>query len=223
MISMKDKLEKSRDWFLNQKPLIKLAIIAVGVIILILIILTIIGLVFPDDTPLTGADLEKYKASCTVISLQTLNSNINKYKGQHVNFTGQIVQINQKDGQTNIVMSVTQVNGGWSNTDLIYVTYKSQTNLKRGDIITVYGAVSGTYNYMSVTLGHLVLPKIIARDIELTPLSTLVAVPFTTPATNISSNGTDNSSGTQNSTNTTNPSNTQTNTVPSNNIPGQPE
>ncbi|WP_048189858.1 hypothetical protein [Methanobacterium sp. SMA-27] len=220
---MKDKLEKGKDWFFNQKLLVKLAIIVGGAIILILIILTMLGLVFPDDTPLTGADLEKYKVSCTVISLQALNSNVNKYEGQHVNFTGQIVQINQKDGQTNIVMSVTQVNGGWSNTDLIYVTYKSQTNLKRGDIITVYGAVSGTYNYISVTLGRLVLPKIIARDIELTPLTSLVAVPFTTSGTNISSNGTDNSSGTQNSTNTTNPSNTQTNTVPSNNIPGQPE
>ena len=63
MISMKDKLEKGRDWFFNQKLLVKLAIIAGGAIILILIIFTILGLVYADDTPLTGAELEKYKAS----------------------------------------------------------------------------------------------------------------------------------------------------------------
>ncbi len=111
-----------------------------------------LSLVLPNDAPLTGDALTKYKASCTVISFQDLNSNLNNYTGQHFKFTGQIVQINQNNGATNIVLAVTPVNGGWSPTDLIYVSYNTKTTFKVGDIINVYGDVSGTYNYISATL-----------------------------------------------------------------------
>ena len=60
---------------------------------------------------------------------------------------------------TDIVLSVTQVNGGWSPTDLIYVTYNAKTTFNIGDIVNVYGDVSGSYNYISVSLGELKIPK----------------------------------------------------------------
>jgi len=189
---MDDKLKKGMDWFFNQKFHVKLVIIVAVLSIFILLSFKILGLIFPDDTPLTGVDIEKYKASCSVINLNTLKSDLNKYNGRHVNFTGEIVQILEKDGKTTIVMSVTQINNEWSNTDLIYVTYKSSTKFRRGDIITIYGGVSGTFNYMSVTLGRLVLPKIIARNIELTPITILIPVPFIKPVTNTSINNTNN-------------------------------
>ena len=112
-----------------------------------------------------------------MISFQELNSNPNKYNGQHINITGQIVQINEVNGQTNLILAVTPLSTGWSSSDLIYVTYKAQIQYKIGDIVTVYGTVSGTYNYISVSQGMQTLIKITARDIELTPLSSPVVVP----------------------------------------------
>jgi starvation-inducible outer membrane lipoprotein len=142
-----------------------------------------------------------------VVSLQDLNSNMNKYKGQHIKFTGQIVQINENNGRTEIILSVSQVNGGWSDSDLIYVTYNNKTPFKKGDIVTVYGEVSGDYNYFTPA-GKFTLVKITARFIELTPITSpnVVSVPYANPTSN-SSNNTTNSSGSENSSNPITPTN----------------
>ncbi len=211
---MKDKFERGREWFLNQSNPVKAGIVIGTGILFILIIFFLLGLVFPADSPLTGDALEKYKASCTVISFQELNNNMNKYNGQHIKFTGQVVQINENNGRTEMLLAVTQLAGVWSSSDLIFVTYRAQTQFKKGDIVTVYGDVSGTYNYFSTSIGKLILVKITARYIELTPIiaPAVVSIPFTNPATNVSNNTT-NSSG--NLSTPTNPANTQTATTPS--------
>jgi hypothetical protein len=193
---MLDKLEMARDWFLNQSNPVKLGIVISISVLIILIIFMLLSFILPNDTPLTGDALVKYEASCNVISFQDLNSNLNKYNGQHFKFTGQIVQINENYGLTDIVLAVTQVNGGWSPSDLIFVTYNAKTTFNVGDVINVYGEVSGSYNYISASLGELNIPKITARYIELEPItgSTIVPVPFTGIPTN-NSNNTTNTSG----------------------------
>jgi starvation-inducible outer membrane lipoprotein len=207
--------ERFQKWFSNQSNPVKAGIIIGTGILIILIVLIIIGFVF-DDSPLSGAALDKYKASCTEISFLELNNNPSKFQGQHVKFTGQIVRINENNGRTEIVMAVTPITGGWSSSDLIYVTYNSKTQFKQGDVITIYGAVSGTYNYVTSN-GQVKIPKIIARYIELTPIITpvVVPVPFTSPTSNISNNSSNTSQLTNTST-PTNPTNTQPNTNPSN-------
>jgi starvation-inducible outer membrane lipoprotein len=218
---MKDKLESFREWYRNQTNLIKAGTAIGAGILIILVIYFLVAIVFSEDSPLTGDALEKYKASCTVISLQELNSNINKYKGQHIKFTGQVVQINENNGRTEIVLSVTQVTGGWSDSDLIYVTYNNKTSFKKGDVVTVYGAVSGDYSYFTTT-GKYMLVKITARFIELTPITTpsVVSVPYSNPTTN-SSNITTNSSGSENLSNPTTPTDTISNTQPTQMNPGE--
>lgn len=207
---MWDKVEIAREWFRGQSNPVKLGIIIFVVVLIILLIFSILSLVFSDNVPLTGAALTQYEASCNVISFQELNSNLNNYNGQHFKFTGQIVQINENNGVTNIVLAVTQVNGGWSPTDLIYVTYNTKTTFNIGDVIIVYGDVSGSYNYISVSLGELKIPQITARYIELAPTtgSTIVPIPFTGVPTNSSNNTTNTSgSGTVAPTNPTPPTN----------------
>jgi hypothetical protein len=213
---MWDKLEMALNWFMAQSTPIKLGILIVIVVVIILLIFSILSLVFPNNSPLTGDALTEYEASCNVISYQDLNSNLNNYIGQHFKFTGQIVQINENNGVTDIVLAVTQVNGGWSPTDLIYVTYNAKTTYNIGDVIIVYGDVSGTYNYISISLGELKIPQITARYMELEPTtgSTIVPIPFTGISTN-SSNNTTNSSGSGNVAPTTPTAPTNGNTQPS--------
>lgn len=210
---MWDKLEDVRDWFSNQSNPVKLAIVIFIVVIIILILFLFLSLVLANNAPLTGDALAKYESSCSVVSFQELNNNLNKYNGQHLKFTGQVVQINENNGVTNMILSVTQVNGGWSSTDLIFVSYNAKTTFNIGDIVNVYGDVSGSYNYISVSLGELKIPKITARYIELAPAPpSTVAVPFTGMPSN-SSNNTTNSSGTGTVTQTTPPNpTTPTNT-----------
>jgi hypothetical protein len=192
---MKDKLNDAFNWFLGQDTKNKVLIIIAAALILIIIVFLVLSLVFANS-PLTGNALEQYKASCISISYQELSVNVNKYNGQHVKFTGKVVSSNPSNGNTQILMSVTPVNGGWSTTDLIFVTYNAKTQFKAGDVVTVYGDVAGTYNYISVSNGQLIIPKLIARNIELTPILSpaVVGVPFSSS----SSNGSNNSSTTGN-------------------------
>ena len=190
---MKDRLQDFLSWFSDQSFANKIGIIIGIAIVLIFIVFLLFNLVFADS-PLSGDALVQYKASCNSVGYLELSSNINKYNGQHLKFTGQVVSINPNNGKTQIVLSVAPDNGGWSTTDLIFVTYNTQTTFKAGDIVTVYGDVAGTYTYVSISNGQLVIPKITARYIEATTVASpsVVGVSFTSPTSN-SSNSSSNS------------------------------
>jgi len=191
---VRDRLEDFISWFLDQSLRNKVGIIIAAVVAVILIGLMVFNFVYAD-APLTGNALTEYEASCISVGYQELSTNIGKYNGKHVKFTGKIVSINPNNGKTQIVLSVTPVNGGWSTSDLLFITYNTQTQFKSGDIVTVYGDVAGTYNYVSISNGQLTIPKITARYIESTPIATssVVSVSFTSPSNNQTNSSTDTS------------------------------
>ena len=193
---MKDRLQDFVNWFLDQTMRNKIGIIIAAAVAIILIGFMIFNIVYAD-APLTGNALTQYEASCISVGYQELSTNVGKYNGQHVKFTGKVVSINTKNGKTQIVLSVTPVNGGWSTSDLIFVTYNAQTQFTVGNIVTVYGDVAGTYNYVSISNGQLIIPKITARYIELTPLEapSVVSVPFTSPSNNQTNSSNTDTSG----------------------------
>ncbi len=182
---MRDRLQDFINWFFDQSLRNKIGIIIATAVAIILIALLVFNLVYAD-APLTGNALTQYEASCISVGYQELSTNIGKYSGQHVKFSGKVVSINSNNGKTQIVLSVTPVNGGWSTSDLIFVNYNAKTQFKARDIVTVYGDVAGTYNYVSISNGQLIIPKITARYIELTPIAVqnVVGVPFTSPSNN---------------------------------------
>lgn len=189
---MRKTIESYLEWFLNQNTLVKAGFIVGLIIIIGLIIFSIFSLVFPDDSPLSGSALANYEASCTSIPFQELNSNPNQYNGQHIQISGQILQIYEDNGLTEIGLEVGQSSGGGSPNDVVFVTYKSTTPFKVGDLITVYGNVAGTYNYVS-TNSEIVVAKITARYIEQTINSvSVVPLPFANPEANTSTNTTSN-------------------------------
>ena len=110
------------------------------------------------------------------------------------------------------MLSVTQVNGGWSTSDLIFVSYNTKTTFNIGDIVNVYGDVSGSYNLHISFTGRVNTSQITARYIELAPNTVPQLLLFHSQASTNNSNNTTNTSGTANPThmsNSTNPSNIQ--------------
>jgi len=203
------------EWFLKQSNPVKAGVVISTIIIIILVISLVVGIVFPDDSPLTGTALENYKASCTVLSFQELNGNTNDYMGKHIRMNGQITQIYVNNGVTDIFLEVSASSGGGYPSDIVFVTYKNKTSFKVGDLVTVYGNVAGTYNYFSTT-SKVLVPKIIARDIEILSNSvSVVPVPFSNPEnnTNISNTALNNSTSTVTS---TTPTTTQQHIDPTN-------
>jgi len=182
---VKDRLQDFVNWFLDQSLRNKIGIIIATIVAIILIGLLVFNIVYAD-APLTGDALTQYEASCISVGYQELSTNIGKYNGQHVKFSGKVISSNTNNSKTQLVISVTQDNGWWSTSNLIFVNYNAQTHFRVGDIVTVYGDVAGTYNYVSISNGQLKIPKITARYIELTPVATssVVSVPFMSPSNN---------------------------------------
>jgi starvation-inducible outer membrane lipoprotein len=213
---VRDRLQDFINWFFDQSLRNKIGIIIAAAVVIILIALLVFNLVY-GDAPLTGNALSQYEASCISVGYQELSTNIGKYTGQHVKFSGKVVSINTNNGKTQIVMSVTPVNGGWSTSDLIFVSYNAQTQFKAGDIVTVYGDVVGTYNYVSISNGQLIIPKITAKYMEATPIAvpTVVSVPFTSPSNNQTNSSTpDNSANITPINSTPTPTSSNTNNLP---------
>lgn len=161
-------IKQGEDWFHNKSTPIKLGI-GVGVCCIgVIIIIGIFGLLSPDAGPLSGAELEQFKASCKTISFDQLDKNPDSYAGQNVKFTGEIVQISEYGDSTEMRVSVTQTEYGfWSADDVIFVTYEKKTGLVKDNIITIYGTVEGSYTYTSIIGAQITVPKIVARHIEL--------------------------------------------------------
>lgn len=106
------------------------------------------------------------RANAKTISFDKLNKNPDRYKGEYVKYRGEIVQIMEGSGMTQIRLSVTPTSYGWSASDIIYVTYIGYTDFVDEDVVTIYGEVSGSYTYTSQAGWDITLPLVIADSIE---------------------------------------------------------
>lgn len=105
------------------------------------------------------------KASAQTIDYPHLKKNPDSYKGTYVKYTGQIVQILEGDGATNIRLSVTKDSYGYSINDIIFVEYDGTTDFVENDIVTVYGKITGDYSYTSQAGYDIHLPGLLADEV----------------------------------------------------------
>ena len=110
-------------------------------------------------------DEATYKAQCKTIDFRALNKNPDAYKGQKYFATGQVVQIMEGLGTTNIRLNVTRDKWGYWD-DTIYVTYQGSIPAYEESIIRVWGEVKGSYTYTSVAGWTITLPWVEARYVE---------------------------------------------------------
>lgn len=110
-------------------------------------------------------DEASYKAQCKAIEFKVLNKNPDAYKGQKYFATGQVVQIMENFGTTDIRLNVTRDQWGYWD-DTIYVTFKGTVPAYEDSIIRVWGEIKGSYTYTSVAGWNITLPWVEARYIE---------------------------------------------------------
>jgi len=110
-------------------------------------------------------DEATYKAQCRIIDFRVLNKNPNAYKGQRYFATGQVVQIMEGLGSTDIRLNVTRDQWGYWE-DTIYVTYCGSVPAYEDSIIRVWGEIKGSYTYTSVAGWTITLPWVEAKYIE---------------------------------------------------------
>ncbi|RSX52154.1 tcdA-E operon negative regulator [Bifidobacterium goeldii] len=114
---------------------------------------------------------DQFKASTQDISYEELarNPDANKYKRVH--FRGKIVQVMEDELSVQYRISVEQTDyGSWDSNKVIYVTYIRTGNdnrLLEDDIVELWGTSNGTITYESTLGGHITIPSVVARIMQL--------------------------------------------------------
>ncbi|SCA96769.1 Uncharacterized protein BWINRA5_00084 [Bacillus mycoides] len=111
------------------------------------------------------AKLEEKKKLAKELSYAELKKNPNGHKGEMVKYTGEIVQIIESGGSTDIRLAVTKRSYGYNTNDIVYVTFDKPTEFVEKDIVTVTGNIEGSYSYTSQAGWNISLPLMKAIDI----------------------------------------------------------
>jgi hypothetical protein len=101
------------------------------------------------------------KAKAKTIDFKQLDKNPDRYAGEFVKYTGEIIQILEGDNLTNIRLALDD----WGN-EVIYIEYEGYTDFVEEDTVTIYGEIYGSHTYTSQAGWNITLPAIIAKIIE---------------------------------------------------------
>ncbi|MGD6843089.1 hypothetical protein ACQCVH_11280 [Bacillus infantis] len=110
--------------------------------------------------------LEKKKQEAKTIDFKQLDKNPDRYTGEYVKYTGEVIQILEGNDMTNIRLAVTKTSYGYNPGDLIFIEYEGYTDFVEEDVVTIYGEVYGKYSYESQAGYSISLPGIVADIIE---------------------------------------------------------
>jgi hypothetical protein len=106
-----------------------------------------------------------FRAAATTIPYAQLEKNAKPYKGDRVVYRGQIFQIQEDDFGGWMLLSVTDDGYGFWD-DNIWVDYTDHIRGAEGDIVTVYGTITGTKSYETQIGGETYVPKMRAEYID---------------------------------------------------------
>ncbi|UZJ79330.1 hypothetical protein [Fictibacillus sp. KU28468] len=118
------------------------------------------------DESLKKQEEQERKQSAKTIRYGELEKNPDTFKGDFVKFQGQIVQIMEKDGSTDIRLAVTKASYGYDINDIVYVTYSGTTPFIKDDTVTVYGTIEGSLSYKSQAGFEITVPHLEAETVE---------------------------------------------------------
>ena len=105
------------------------------------------------------------KANAQTIDYAQLKKNPDRYEGEYVKYTGEIVQIMEDNDMTNIRLAVTMNSDGYDISEVIFIEYAGYTDFVDEDIVTIYGEVYGSYSYESQAGYNIWVPGILAEEV----------------------------------------------------------
>lgn len=104
----------------------------------------------------------QYQNPLTGISYDELFRNSDKYKGQFVHFTGEVIQVLGDTGKWNLRVNITQTGTApytyWQDTVFVY-SYSPDRVIEK-DIIDFTAQVNGVITYKSVLGGDITIPSL---------------------------------------------------------------
>lgn len=114
-----------------------------------------------SEEEVTKAYLEKKKENAETIDYKQLEKNPDRHTGEYVKYSGEIIQIMEGSGLTQIRLALDD----WGD-EVLFVEHVGYTDFVEGDKVTVYGEISGAVTYTSQAGWEITIPGIIADVIE---------------------------------------------------------
>lgn len=111
---------------------------------------------------------KEYIDKCNVYDYKEIFRYSNNYIGKYARFTGEVIQVFESDGYYSLRVNVTN-NDGWYE-DTIFVSLPTEAlngRILEQDIITIYGKLSGLYEYESIFGEPITIPFLNAEYAEL--------------------------------------------------------
>jgi tetratricopeptide (TPR) repeat protein len=104
-------------------------------------------------------EVVNYKNSCKTLEYKVLNKNPDSLKGTKVKLKGKIMQIQESNNSTFMLLEVTYKGYDiWS--DNVAVAYAGKVEAYDGDVITLWGEVTGAFSYKSKAGWNLTVPGV---------------------------------------------------------------
>lgn len=154
---------------MENKPLL----IVGGLVVFVFIIVAIGGSgggtssgVSSSSQPSICDDINSLKNQAVTVDYKELEKDPGSFSGQDAKFTGQVLQIQESGGYGVMRLAVTKESYGWNAGDVVYVEYVNHTDAVEGDIVTVYGQLTGSETYKSQANFEITIPSMIACSIE---------------------------------------------------------
>ncbi|WP_160723396.1 zinc ribbon domain-containing protein [Isachenkonia alkalipeptolytica] len=111
-----------------------------------------------------------YKAQSNTIPYEDLIRETDKYVGEIVHYTGEVVEVQELRNNVYLRVNVTKGDFGFY-TDTIWVNYIFEEGEKRiieDDMVNLWGEIKGRKTYTAVLGNRITIPEINARKVELT-------------------------------------------------------
>jgi hypothetical protein len=134
----------------------------------------------PTQPSVCPSDLKTFESQANALDYKQVIKDPNSFTGQTAEFKGKILQIQEQSGQGAMLLSVTNLGYGVY-TNNVYITYSGHTDAVEGDIVTVYGQMSGSYTYTSQANYQLTVPSMIGCTIISAPTASAVSAPVSSP------------------------------------------
>ena len=120
-------------------------------------------------------EIQAFKDSCKSIEYREFSRNSESYKGTHVYFKGEVIQVVDQDAKgAELRVNVTAEGTYYTYyTDTIYVAYDNSDEINvskilEDDIIEIWGIAAGDYSYTSIFGSKITLPAVYAKYIRVT-------------------------------------------------------
>lgn len=113
-------------------------------------------------------ELDTFKASCKPIPYKDLARNPDNFNGNHVLYTGKVIQVMEDGNDIQLRVNITKDDYGYYD-DTIFVTYTKKSTEGRileDDIITIWGTANGNITYTTVLGSEMTIPRVDARVVK---------------------------------------------------------